>query len=168
MTDTDSLVYEIETEDFYKDISPDVREMFDTSNYPENHPSGIETGVNKKLIGKFKDEFGGRQIKEFIGLRSKLYSILTDKGEEIKKNKGVKVSVVKKTISHNNYRDCLFSKVPQMRSMNVIRSHLHEVYTETVNKVALSADDDKRIICEDGIQTLAIGHYLTKTESGGN
>ena len=70
MTDTDSLVYDIETEDFYKDISPDVREMFDTSNYPKNHPSGIETGVNKKVIGKFKDEAGGKIITEFVGSTS--------------------------------------------------------------------------------------------------
>ena len=59
-TDTDSLAYLIETEDFYKDISPDVREMFDTSNFPKNHPSGIETGVNKKVVNMFKDEAGGK------------------------------------------------------------------------------------------------------------
>ena len=47
-TDTDSLTYDIETKDFYKDISPDVRDKFDTSNFPKNHSSGIETGVNKK------------------------------------------------------------------------------------------------------------------------
>ena len=58
-TDTDSLMYEIETEDFYKDISGDVRTKFDTSNFPSNHPSGIETGVNKKVIGMFKDEQAG-------------------------------------------------------------------------------------------------------------
>ena len=114
-TDTDSLVYEIETEDFYKDISPDVREMFDTSNYPKVHPSGIETGVNKKLIGKFKDEAGGEQINEFVGLGSKQYSIKMDNGKEIKKDKGVKASVVKNEISHDDYRDCLFTKEPQMR-----------------------------------------------------
>ena len=57
-TDTDSLVYEIETEDFYKDISVDVMDRFDTSNYKPNHPSGIPTGCNKKMLGKFKDEKG--------------------------------------------------------------------------------------------------------------
>ena len=155
MTDTDSLVYEIETPDFYKDISPDVREKFDTSNYPKDHPSGIETGVNKKVIGMFKDEMGGNIIKEFHGLRSKLYSILTDKNEEINKDKGIKKSVVKNTITHNDYKICLETRKPQMREMNIIRSRLHDVYSETVNKIALSADDDKRIICEDGKNTLA-------------
>ena len=167
-TDTDSLVYEIETDDFYKDISPDVRDMFDTSNYPKNHPSGIETGVNKKVINMFKDEAGGKQIAEFVGLRAKLYSYRMDNGEEIKKDKGVKASVVKNTISFNDYMDCLFNKKPQMRQMNLIRSDKHDVYTETVNKVALSADDDKRIICEDGIHTFAYGHYRCNTELGGS
>ena len=167
-TDTDSLAYLIETEDFYKDIAPDVRERFDTSNFPKNHPSGIEVGINKKVINMFKDEAGGKQIAEFVGLRAKLYSYRMDEGEEIKKDKGIKTPVVKKTIRFNDYKDCLFNKKPQMRQMNVIRSRLHNVYTETVNKVALSCDDDKRIICEDGINTFAYGHYSLKTELGGS
>ena len=73
-TDTDSLMYEIETEDFYKDIRGDVKDRFDTSDYPDNHPSGIPTGINKKVLGMFKDEATGNSIKEFVGLRAKLYS----------------------------------------------------------------------------------------------
>ncbi|XP_048588381.1 uncharacterized protein LOC116601844 [Nematostella vectensis] len=157
-TDTDSLMYEIETEDFYKDISGDVRSMFDTSNYPRNHPSGIESGLNKKIIGMFKDETGGLQITEFVGLRAKLYSYRMDGGGEAKKCKGVKRAVVKKSIGFDDYKDCLFGKEPQMRMMNVIRSHGHNVYTETVNKRALSHEDDKRIICDDGIHTHAHGY----------
>ena len=65
-TDTDSLAYEIETEDFYQDISKDVKSTFDTSNYPKDHPSGIYTVVNKKVIGMFKDEAGSQQIAEFV------------------------------------------------------------------------------------------------------
>ena len=167
-TDTDSLAYEIETEDFYKDISKDVKSMFDTSNYHKNHPSGIETGLNKKIIGMFKDEAGGKQISEFVGLRAKLYSYRMDEGTEEKKCKGMKKAVVKKTISFDNYKDCLFNKEPQMRQMNVIRSHKHDVYTETVNKIALSPFDDKRHICEDGIHTYAHGHYRSNTELGGS
>ena len=71
-TDTDSLMYEIQTEDFYSDIAPDVRARFDTSDYPKDHPSGIEVGVNKKVIGMFKDEAAGKQITHFLGLRAKL------------------------------------------------------------------------------------------------
>jgi hypothetical protein len=161
-TDTDSLAYEIETEDFYKDISKDVESTFDTSDMPKNHPSGIESGVNKKVIGMMKDECGGKIMHEFVGLRAKLYSYrMHESGKEEKRCKGVKQSVVKKDISFENYKTCLFSRKEQMRKMNVIRSHKHEIYTEEVNKIALSANDDKRVILEDGIHTLAHGHYKT-------
>ena len=143
-------------------------ERFDTSNFPENHRSGIKTDKNKKVIGKFKDEAGGKIITEFVGLRAKLYSFKTDDGKEIKKDKGIKKSVVENNIRFDDYKECLENKVKQMREMQVIRSYKHFVYTETVNKVALSADDDKRIICKDGKHTLPYGHYLTKTELGGN
>ena len=159
-TDTDSLAYEIETEDFYKDINIDVEQMFDTSNFPADHPSGIRSGVNKKVVGMFKDEAGGKIMEEFVGLRAKLYSYkMYEDGKEEKKCKGVKRSVVKNNISFDDYKKCLFGGGEQIRKMNVIRSHGHEIYTEEVNKVALSRDDDKRIILEDGIHTLAYGHY---------
>ena len=80
-------------------------------------------------------------------------------GEESKKCKGVKKSVVKKSITHEDYKKCLTDRKLQLRKMNVIRSHKHNAFTEEVNKVALSADDDKRHILEDGINTLALGHY---------
>ena len=158
-TDTDSLAYEIETEDFYRDISSDVKEKFDTSNYPKDHPSGILTGVNKKVIGMFKDEASGKQIAEFVGLRAKLYSYRVEDSYEEKKCKGVKKAVIKKTITFNDYKDCLFDNKTAMRKMNVIRSHLHTIFTETVNKIALSPFDDKRLIREDNIHTFAYGHY---------
>ena len=155
-TDTDSLAYEIQTEDLYKDISSDVDRMFDTSNFSPNHPSGIKTGVNKKVIGKFKDEAGGKQITEFVGLRAKLYAYKIEEKEE-KKCKGIKKSVVKKTITLDNYKKCLFDQQPQMRTMNVIRSRGHQLFTEEINKIALAANDDKRIILDDHIHTLAHG-----------
>ena len=158
-TDTDSLAYEIETEDFYKNISGDVLSKFDTSNFPKGHPSGIEAGHNKKVVGMFKDEAGGEIIEEFVGLRAKLYSYKMLEGKEEKKCKGVKKPVVKKSIKFMDYKNCLFTGKEQLRKMNVIRSHGHEVYTEEVNKIALSAADDKRIILEDGIHTLAHGHW---------
>ena len=158
-TDTDSLMYEIETEDFYKDISGDVKNRFDTSDYPNNHKSGIPTGVNKKVLGVFKDEAAGKCIKEFVGLRAKLYSFKMFEGEESKKCKGIKKRVVQKSITLEDYKNCLFTGKEQLRKMNIIRSIDHEVYTEEVNKVALCADDDKRYILEDGVHTLAWGHY---------
>ena len=73
-TDTASLAYEIKTKYFYKDINPDIEEWFDTSDYPTNHPSGIETGLNSKVLGMLKDEACGKQIVEYICLRAKLHS----------------------------------------------------------------------------------------------
>ena len=157
-TDTDSLAYEIDTEDFYKDINPDVEGLFDTSNYPEDHESGIKVGINKKVPGMFKDEAGGKQILEFVGLRAKLYSYRMKEFEE-KKCKGVKKAVVRKSINFGDYKKCLLDGQDIHRTMNIIRSHQHEVYSERVNKVALSREDDKRIILEDGIHTLAHGHH---------
>ena len=157
-TDTDSLAYEIDTEDFYKDINPDVERLFDTSNYPANHESGIKVGTNKKVPGMFKDEAGGKQILEFVGLRAKLYSYRMKDYEE-KKCKGVKKAVVRKSIKFEDYKKCLLDGQAIHRTMNIIRSHQHEIYSERVNKVALSREDDKRIILEDGIHTLAHGHH---------
>ena len=159
LTDTDSFMYEIQTEDFYKDISGDVKDRFDTSGYPLGHPSGIPSGFNKKVLGMFKDEVNGDIIDEFVCLRAKLYSFKMFEGKESKKCKGIKKSVVKKSITHEDYKKCLLTGNEQLRKQNIIRSYKHEVYTEEVNKVALSASDDKRYILEDGIGTLALGHY---------
>ena len=161
-TDTDSLMYEIETEDFYKDIAGDVKDKFDTSDYPENHLSGIPTGENKKVLGMMKDEAAGKIIKEFVGLRSKLYSFVKDDGRETKKCKGIKKQVVESSIRHEHYKTCLTTGKELLRKQNILRSYNHEVYTEEVNKVALSALDDKRYILSDGMHTLAWGHYKIK------
>ena len=123
LTDTDSTMYEIQTEDFYKDISVDVKYRFDTSNYPPDHPSGIPSGLNKKVLGMFKDEVNGKVIDEFVGLRAKLYSYKMLEGEESKKCKGVKKLVVKKSITHEDYKKCLFTGKEQLRKMNVIRTY---------------------------------------------
>ena len=158
-TDTDSLMYEIQTKDFYKDISEDVKDRFDTSDYPENHPSGIPTGINKKVLGMFKDEAGGKNIIEFVGMRAKLYSFKMEDGEENKRCKGVKKQVVKNSITHEDYKTTLTTGKELYRKQNIIRSYEHEVYTEEVNKIALSAMDNKRYILNDGMHTLAWGHY---------
>ena len=161
-TDTDSFLYEIQTEDFYKDISGDVKDRFDTSDYPEGHPSGIPTGINKKVLGMFKDEAAGKNITEFVGLRAKLYSYKMEEGEENKKCKGIKKAVVEKSISHKDYKTCLETGKEQLRRQNIIRSYEHTLYTEEINKVALSAADDKRYLLKDSFDTLAWGHYKIK------
>ena len=107
-----------------------------------------------------KDEAGGKIIEEFVGLRAKLYSYKMFEGKEEKKCKGIKKPVIKNQISFDDYKECLFSKKIQIRKMNVIRSHKHEIFSETVNKIALAADDDKIIILDDGISTLAFGNKI--------
>ncbi|CAH3018844.1 unnamed protein product [Porites evermanni] len=155
-TDTDSLLYQIHTDDFYRDISNDILEKFDTSDYPPDHESGIPTGVNKKVIGMYKDEVSGRQITKFVGLRPKLYTFKIEDGSLTKKCKGVKKNVVKKGIEFENYVECLFTGEKQMRTMKIIRSENHEIYSKEVNKIALSNEDDKRKVLEDKVETLAL------------
>src|SRR6218665_2543703 len=118
-----------------------------------------KTGINKKVIGMFKDEAGGKQIEEFVGLRAKLYSYRMD-GEDHKMCKGVKKYVVTKGTTHDDYKDCLFTKREQLRKMNGFRSCHHDIYSMELNEIALSADDDKRVLLDDRFHTLAYGHYL--------
>jgi hypothetical protein len=113
----------------------------------------------------FKDEAAGLQIEEFVGLRAQLYSYKMFEGDEHKKCKGVKKNVVENTITHDDYKNTLFSRQNQYRAMNVIRSYKHEVYTEQVNKIALSADDDKRVIMTNGIHTYAHGHWKLQNKN---
>ena len=156
--DTDGIKYHIKTADVYKDMNENIN-IFDTSNYPSNHPSGIKSGVNKKVPGKFKDEMGGEVIVSYVGLRPKLYSYVTLSEKEEKKAKGVKKPVIKNQLKFEEYKECLFNKSILRKEQYNIRSYDHEVFTEKINKIALSPFDDKRYILEDGIHTLAWGHY---------
>ena len=156
--DTDGVKYYIITEDVYKDMNENI-DVFDTSNYPTNHPSGIRSGVNKKIPGKFKDELGGKIIKEYAGVRSKLYSYLTLNNVEEKKAKGIKKYAIKNKLIFNDYKDCVLNKSTKRITQSNIRSYNHKVYTEIVNKIALNWYDDKRYIMENGIDTLSWGHH---------
>ena len=162
-SDTDSLILEIETDDFFADTGEDVEKWFDTSKYPKDHfaaKNGFPVGKNKKVLGMFKDEADGQIIRGFVGLRPKCYSVLMEE-KQIKKAKGTKKNTVK-GISHEDYvRVLQGEKFPPMKNIS-FRSHLHEIFTEQMWKVALSAEDDKRIVMADGIQTLAIGHWRGK------
>ena len=105
--DTDSLVYIIQTEDFYEDISEDIPARFDTSGYIPDRPLPI--GLNKKVIGLMQDELGGIIMTEFIALRPKLYSYKVLNGAESKKCKEIKKCIVKKTLAFEDYKFCLFN-----------------------------------------------------------
>ena len=100
--DADSLFYHVKATDFYKDSAPDVHTHFDTSDYPREHPSSIPTGVNKKVLGMFKDEMAGKPILGFRGTRPKQYCFSTENNVE-KRVKGVKKSVVAKCLDFEHY-----------------------------------------------------------------
>ena len=154
--DMDSLVYDIETEDFYKDIVDNIPARFDTSGYCLNRP--LPVGLNEKVIGLMKDELGGKIMTEFMALRPKLYSYKKLDGSKDKKCKGIKKCVVKKTLTFEDYKTCLFRDSAEYRSQLMFRSAKHEVRTIEVNKVTLNRDDDKKISRKDGISTFARGH----------
>ena len=155
-TDTDSLTYEIEANDVYRDFWID-KDKFDNSDYPEGSPYFDKT--NKKVIGKFKDEAAGVPICEFVGLRSKMYSYIKDNEKGGKTAKGIKKNVIKNNITHENYRDTLFNNKQMHHKMKTIRSENHQLGSYEINKVSLSCFDDKRYIHDDGITSYAYGHF---------
>ena len=154
--DTDSFVINIKTEDFYEDIANDVEKRFDTSNYEVNRP--LPTGKNKKVIGLMKDELGGSITTEFVTLRPKTYSYLTDDCKEDKKAKGTKKCVIKRMIKFNDYKNCLLKDEVILKSQQRFISKKRDVYTENINKIALSNNDDKRIVSTDKITSYLYGY----------
>ena len=154
--DTDSFIMNIKTEDFYKDIANDVEKRFDTSNYEVNRP--LPTGKNRKVIGLMKDELGEKIITEFVTLRPKTYSYLTDDCKEDEKAKGTKKCVIKRMIKYNDYKNCLLKDEVILESQQRFKSKGHDVYTENINKVALSNNDDKRIVSSDKITSYPYGY----------
>ena len=156
--DTDSLVYDIKTEDFYEDIANDVEARFNTSGYSKTDFRPLPIGLNKKVMGLMKDELGGKIMTEFMALRPKLYSYKKLDGSEDKKCKGIKKCVVKKTLTFEDYKTCLFNDSTEYRSQLMFRPAKHEVHTIEVNTIALNRHHDKRISKKDGISTFARGH----------
>ena len=154
--DTDSFLMSIKTEDFYKDIANDVEKRFDTSNYEVDRP--LPTGKNKKVIGLMKDELGGRVITELVALRPNTYSYLTDDYKEDKNTKGAKKCAIKRMIKFNDYKNCLLNGEVVLKSHQRFKSKGHDVYTENVNKIALSSNDDKRIVPSDKITSYPYGY----------
>ena len=149
-TDTDSLVYEIKGGNVYEQCFKD-KELFDFSGYDKNSVYYCDT--NKKVLRKMKDEFNGVKIKEFVGMKSKMYSLLGCDDKEVNKAK-----VVNLILKHNEYVNILKSKKIIRHKIKKILSEKHKVGTYLLNKISLSCQDDKRFILDDGINTLAYGH----------
>ena len=127
----------------------------------DNDYRPLTVGLNKKVIGKMKDELGGKIMTEFIALRAKLYAykMVDEKSPEEKKCKGVKKCVVQKTLTFDDYKKCLEDVKNIYREQMLFQNKKHIVYTSTINKIALNRDNDKRIIQADLISTKAHGHY---------
>ena len=149
--DTDSFVIHIKTEDFYENIANDVEEWFDTTNYDNNRPLPLRK--NKKVIDLFINELGGKIMKEFVGLRAKTYAYLMDDDTEHKKANGTEKCITKRILMFKDYKDCLFNDKIILQSQQRFKSDHHNVYTEQINKIALSSNDDKRLQTFDKIAT---------------
>ena len=155
--DTDRFVIYIKTEDFYKDIAGDVERWFDTSNYDKNDKRPLPVGKNKKVIGLFKDELGGKSMTKFVALRAKAYAYLMEDGSKHKKAKGTKKCIIKRELMFENYKDSLSNDKIILKSQQIFRSDHHRVYIEEVNKIALNSNDDKRLQTFDKITTYPYG-----------
>ena len=106
-----------------------------------------------------KDELGGGIITEFVALRPKTYSYTTDEFIETKKAKGTKKCMIKKMLKFEDYKKCLFGNESMLKSQQRFKIENHEVYTENINKIALSSNDDKRIVALDRITSYPYGYY---------
>jgi len=155
-TDTDSLCCQIQTPDLYKDMS-EAMDLFDTSNFDPDH--SLYSKNNYRVLGKMKSETGSTPPVEFVGLRAKMYSLSCgDKSQ--KKVKGIKKKYVKKSVRHDSFVNVLRNIEPHTEAkFRLFRSTNHVLNTLEITKLCLSPFDDKRYILEDGIHTLAYGHY---------
>ncbi|KYM99009.1 hypothetical protein ALC62_10259 [Cyphomyrmex costatus] len=159
-TDTDSLIYHVECDDVYKIIKRDIN-RFDTSDHSIDNQYSIPL-TNKKVPGLMKDENNGAIMTEFVGLTAKMYALRVQGKKDTKKAKGVKSNVVARSITFDDYTKCLNDVIEMTRRQSCIRSKLHEVYTISETKIALSPHDDKRYIVSGSTDTLPWGHYRCK------
>ena len=146
-TDTDSLVYEIKDSNIFDQCYKD-KHLFGFSGYSKD--SLHYDSFNKKVLGKMKNELNGVKIVAFVGLKSKMYSLIAGNGKEFNKAKGVNLK-----LRHNEYVDVLFNKKVIRHKMKRIQSKIHEIGIYDLSKISLSCFDDKRHVLDDGINTLA-------------
>ena len=147
-TDTDSLVYNIKTDDLYQDMY-DNRIKFDLSNSKIINFNNIE---NEKVILKFKDETKFIPITDWISLCPKSYSYITDDKKDARKGKGVTKNILKQEIKHQDYETILNNNIDIYKNQIMIKSNKHQLYTISMNKKALCSFDDKiyRISANEG------------------
>ena len=150
ITDTGSLTYEIKSEDVYEEFFK-LKHLFHFSNYPKE--SKFFDEANKKVIGKMKDEFEGKIIDEFVGLKSKMYSLKNINGRKSNTTKGVNIAT-----EFNEFKDTLFNRKIIRHKMGRRQGKRHKMETYKIKKISLSVIDEKRIVLYDGIHMLAYFH----------
>jgi hypothetical protein len=157
-TDTGSFCKEIKTTNIYENFIADS-DTYDMSDYPKDHK--CYNPINKIIIEKFKDETHGNPILEFAGLKAKIYAESIQHQKDNKIAKGCKKSVVENDLNFEIFKNVLHGTGGYftINQMNMIRSKNHQLSTVEITKVGLCAYDDKSYILEDGINTLAFGHY---------
>ena len=155
--DTDSFIFHVKTDDFYKDISDTLDKWFDTSKNDKKLDRPIEYDVNTGVLGMFKDELKGYIMIEFVSLASKVYSHKQDNDKETKVVKGVKKCVKKKILNFNDYINALLLNKKIMIKQQSFKSFYHYMYTIETNKIALRNSDNKRLTTFDGITTYPYG-----------
>ena len=109
--------------------------------------------TNKNVIGKMKDEFGRVIIDEFVGLKSKMYSMKKIDGKEYNTAKGVSIAT-----EFDKFKDVLFNEKIIRHKMKRIQSKKHKLGTYEIDKISLSCFDDKRYVSDDGVYTLSCFH----------
>ena len=155
--DTDSFVIHIFVEYFFEDINNDVERWFHTSNYDKNDKRPLQTGMNKQVVGMFKDELEGKIMKEFCALRAKTYAYLMDDDSKKKEAKRTKKYIIKRRIMFRNYKDSLLNNNIIVRSQLRFKSDVHNMYAEEINKIALNSNDDQRLQTFDRNTTYPYG-----------
>lgn len=156
-TDTDSLILEVFTQNFYDDMKQEIS-RFDTSNYKKSKLHGMP--ITKSIVGKMKDEYCGVAISNFYGTSAKSYCVTLPE-KEILKAKGVRSSAVKKYLSVATYKAVVEGTTDKIFCKQyTFKSHLHTIYTELQNRVAISAVDDKRYVIHGSPRTLAWGNNI--------
>ena len=149
-TDTDSLTYEMKSKNVYEKFFKS-KDLFDFSNYSNDSKFFDET--NKKVIGKKKDEFGGITVDEFVGLKSKMYSMKKIDSKDYNTAKGISIAP-----EFNKFKDVLFNEKIIRHKMKRIQSKKHKLGTYEIDKISLSCFDNKRYVLDDGIYTLSYFH----------
>ena len=134
-----------------------VEKWFDTSKYDENDKRPLPIGKNKKKIVFFKDELRGKIVKEFFVLRAKTYAYLMDDDSEKENAKGTKKCVIKRMLKFNDYKHCLLNNKIILKSQQRFKIEHHNVYTERMNNIVLSSNDDKRLETFGKITTYPYG-----------